>query len=409
MADYKQSDLTISTYERLFNGEGKNGDGIVTDVHELPICLIDDFPNNPYKVRDDEDMEVLVDSIRTRGLITPAIVRKKDGGRYEIVSGHRRKFACIKLGLATMKCTVVEINQDEAAMMLVESNFQRTEILPTEKGYAYRLRLEAMRRIGGRPRLEKGDTMCHPFSGEKSVDILVKETGESRGNIRKYIRLTYLISKLQEFVNERKIAVMAGATLSFISEKNQYEVIENIERTKRFPSIVDAKRLRKEYEALEKAEKETVQPSDLTEPETVLEDEPADNAVAGSEPIRKDEPATVNESRFGRTQNQEHDFVSARSPRHEHEEEKTVYPKEEPVRDSKAERTADKEELLENIPDRELVIPSETVRLYINDFGSIENMAEFIRRKLDDNHECLKRRRGKNNGGEQAETAVSPD
>ena len=409
MADYKQSDLTISTYERLFNGEGKNGDGIVTDVHELPICLIDDFPNNPYKVRDDEDMAILTASIRARGLINPALVRKKPDGRYELVSGHRRKFACVKLGLVTMQCKVVELDDDEAAIILVDSNHQRTEIFPSEKGFAYKLKYDAMKKVVGRPRKEKSTPVGSVFLEGRSYDVLAKEVGECHSQIQRYIRITYLISELRDFVDDRSIKLRTAVELSFIYEKGQQEILENIRKTGHYPSYEEAKRLRREYEEHEKAEKESASPSDVTEPQTDVKEDSSDNPVVGSEPIRKDEPDMVNESRSGRTQKQEPDPVPARSSRPEREEEKAVFPKDEPVQDSKAERTADKEELLENIPDHELIIPSETVRLYFNDFGSIENMAEFIRRKLDDNHECLKRQRGKNNGGEQAEKAVLPD
>ena len=404
MADYKQSDLTISTYERLFNGEGKNGDGSATDVYELPLSLIDDFPNNPYKVRDDEDMEVLVDSIRTRGLITPAIVRKKDGGRYELVSGHRRKFACIKLGLSTMRCEVVEISKDEAAMMLVESNFQRTEIFPTEKGYAYRLRLESMRRIAGRPRLENGATGLHHFSREKSIDILAKEFGESRRTIQKFIRLTYLISELQRSVDERKLSIKAGEELSFIYEAGQHEVLENIDRTGHFPSVEEAKRLRKEYEAREKAEKESVSPSDVTESETVMEEDSSDNSVANSEPIRKDEPDMVTKSKPGRTHKQEPDRIAIKTALSEYEDAQKSYSSDEPVTESNDEPSSAPEETPDTVVEREIVITSETVRRYFNDFGSIENMEAFIRKSLDDNHERVKRQREQENDDTPAET-----
>ena len=404
MADYKQSDLTISTYERLFNGEGKNGDGSATDVYELPLSLIDDFPNNPYKVRDDEDMEVLVDSIRTRGLITPAIVRKKDGGRYELVSGHRRKFACIKLGLSTMRCEVVEISKDEAAMMLVESNFQRTEIFPTEKGYAYRLRLEAMRRIAGRPRLENCDTGCHNNLRERSVDMLAKETGESRGKIQRYIRLTYLIHELQRYVDERKLSIKAGAELSFIYESGQHEVLENIERTGHFPTVEEAKRLRREYEAREKAEKESVSPSDEAEPEAVVEEDSMDNPVAGSEPIRKDEPDMVTKSKSVRTHKQEPDRIAIKTALSEYEDAQKSYSSDEPVTESKNEPSTALEETPDTVVESEIVISSETVRRYFNDFGSIENMEAFIRRSLDDNHERVRRQREQENDDTPAET-----
>lgn len=404
MADYKQSDLTISTYERLFNGEGKNGDGIATDVYELPLSLIDDFPNNPYKVRDDEDMAILTDSIRERGLITPALVRQKPDGRYEIVSGHRRKFACIKLGLATMKCTVVEISQDEAAMILVESNFQRTEIFPTEKGYAYRLRLEAMRRIAGRPPKDNCDTMCHNYSSERSVDVLAKEAGESRGNVQKYIRLTYLVPRLQQLVNERKIAVTAGATISFISEKYQYEVCEIIERTKRFPSIAEAKRLRNEYAAREKAEAEANMLAEKAKLIIATTEDTNDDSIAKSKPIHDTDPTPCRQGKTVCIHKWESDPISTKPALSVYEDEQKKYPNYEPFTESKDEPSTAPEETPDTVVESEIVISSETVRRYFNDFGSIENMEAFIRKSLDDNHKRVRRQREQENDSIPAET-----
>ena len=337
-------------------------------------------------------------------MITPAIVRKKDGGRYELVSGHRRKFACIKLGLSTMRCEVVEISKDEAAMMLVESNFQRTEIFPTEKGYAYRLRLEAMRKIAGRPRLENCGTGYHNYLRERSIDILAKETGESRKTIQKFVRLTYLISELQKSVDERKLPIKAGAEISYINENGQQELFETIERTGHYPSVEEAKRLRREYEAREKAEKESVSPSDEAEPEAVVEEDSMDNPVAGSEPIRKDEPDMLTKSKNGRPHKQESNSNPIRTALSEYEDVQKAYSSDEPVTESKDEPLTGLEEAPDTVVESEIVISSETVRRYFNDFGSIENMEAFIRRSLDDNHERMKRQREQENSSVPAET-----
>ena len=155
--------------------------------------MIDDFPDHPFHVRDDEDMVQLVESIKTNGVLTPAVLRQKEDGRYEIVSGHRRKRACELAGLTTLRSEIKDLTRDEAVVYMVESNFQRTTILPSEKAFAYKMRLEAMKRQAGRPQQENGAPVGHH---SKSRDILAEESGESREQIRRYIRLTNLVPEL---------------------------------------------------------------------------------------------------------------------------------------------------------------------------------------------------------------------
>src|SRR5574344_3104031 len=150
MATGKKSDFVLPTLDDLFSTQEQRDDAKLQKIRDIPIADIDDFPDHPFKVRDDEDMMQLVDSVKERGVITPATVRQKEDGRYELISGHRRKRACELAGFDTLRCEVVELNRDEATILMVESNYQRSQILPSEKAYAYKMRLEAMKRQGER-------------------------------------------------------------------------------------------------------------------------------------------------------------------------------------------------------------------------------------------------------------------
>ena len=147
----RKSDFTLPTLDDLFSTQELRDDAKLSKIRDIPLELIDDFPDHPFKVRDDEDMIQLVESVKERGVITPATVRQKEDGRYELVSGHRRKRACELAGFETLRSEIVDLNRDEATILMVESNFQRSEILPSEKAFAYKMRLEAMKRQAGRP------------------------------------------------------------------------------------------------------------------------------------------------------------------------------------------------------------------------------------------------------------------
>jgi len=162
-------------------------------IHDIPLILIDDFPDHPFQVRMDEDMQQLVESITERGILTPITLREKENGRYEIVSGHRRKKACEIAGLSTVRAEIRNMSRDEAIIYMVESNFQRSQILPSEKAFSYKMRLEAMKRQAGRPSKENGGPVGHNFVGRKSRDILAEETTDSARQVQRYIRLTELI------------------------------------------------------------------------------------------------------------------------------------------------------------------------------------------------------------------------
>ena len=199
----RKSDFVLPTLDDLFSTQEMRDEQKLARIRDIPIELIDSFPDHPFKVRDDEDMTQLVESIKERGVITPATVRPKDDGRYELVSGHRRKRACELAGMDTLRCEVVELTIDEATILMVESNFQRSQILPSEKAFAYKMRLDAMNRQGKRTDL----TSTPVESKFRSNETIGNETGESREQIRRYVRLTNLVPELLQFVDEGRIKI----------------------------------------------------------------------------------------------------------------------------------------------------------------------------------------------------------
>lgn len=206
----RKSDFTLPTLDDLFSSEEERQEQKLAKIRDIPIELIDDFPEHPFKVRDDEDMMQLVESIKERGVITPATVRPKENGRYELVSGHRRKRACELAGMDTLRCEVVELTRDEATILMVESNFQRSQILPSEKAFAYKMRLEAMNRQG-----KRSDLTSTPVESKlRSNETLGSETGESREQIRRYVRLTFLVKELLDYVDEGRIKMRPAVELS---------------------------------------------------------------------------------------------------------------------------------------------------------------------------------------------------
>ena len=213
-------------------------------VVQIPISQIRDFPEHPYKVKDDESMNELVDSIMQRGLIQPVIIRPTEDGNYEMVSGHRRKRAFEIAGMKNIPARVKEMTKDEAILAMVDSNLQREVILPSEKAFAYKMRLEVMNRQG-----ERTDLTCSPsgnkLNGVKSVDIFAEETGDSKNQIYRYIRLTNLIPELLELVDEGRIAMRPAVEISYLPEEAQMQLYETIDYNDATPSHYQAIRLRK--------------------------------------------------------------------------------------------------------------------------------------------------------------------
>jgi len=241
----RKSDFTLPTLDDLFSTQELRDDAKLTKLRDIPLELIDDFPDHPFKVRDDEDMMQLVESVKERGVITPATVRQKEDGRYELISGHRRKRACELAGFETLRCEVVDLDRDAATILMVESNYQRSQILPSEKAFAYKMRLDAMKRQAGRPSKDNCATVLHNFEGRKSRDILAEETGESHEQVRKYIRLTNLVPELLELVDEGKIKMRPAVELSYLSQDSQRDVVEEIGFNQCTPSHDQTIRMRK--------------------------------------------------------------------------------------------------------------------------------------------------------------------
>ncbi len=202
---------------------------------EIPLSSIKDFPDHPYKVRDDENMVELVESVKTRGLIQPVLVRPLDNGMYEMVSGHRRKRAFEIAGIEKIPARVQNLTRDEAILSMVDSNLQRDEILPSEKAFAYKMRLEAMNRQGKRTDLTCAPSE-HKLEGQKSRDILAEEVGESREQIRRYIRLTNLIPELINLVDEKKIAMRPAVEISYLTPEEQLNLADAIDAEQCTPS-----------------------------------------------------------------------------------------------------------------------------------------------------------------------------
>lgn len=250
MSHAKKIDLGMTAYDELFMNDEERAENKLPKIYDIPISEIDGFPNHPFKVRDDDDMENLIESIRVHGVLTPATVIKKPDGRYELVSGHRRKRACEKLGLETLRCEIVELTKEEATILMVESNFQRSEILPSEKAFAYKMRLDAMNRQGERTDLTS-TPVGEKLSGKEatSVSKVGSETGDSPTQIQRYIRLTNLVPELLEFVDEGKIKMRPAVELSFLDEDTQRDIVDRIDETEAFPSHGQAIRIRKAYDA----------------------------------------------------------------------------------------------------------------------------------------------------------------
>lgn len=243
----RKSDFTLptNTLDDLFSTQEERDDAKLSKIRDIPLELIDDFPDHPFKVRDDEDMIQLVESVKERGVITPATVRQKEDGRYELISGHRRKRACELAGFEALRCEVVDLDRDAATVLMVESNYQRSQILPSEKAFAYKMRLEAMNRQAGRPRKENPTPVVSDLDGQRTNEILGNEVGESREQIRRYIRLTNLVPELLDLVDEGKIKMRPAVELSYLDEDNQRAVVDEIDLNQCTPSHDQTIRMRK--------------------------------------------------------------------------------------------------------------------------------------------------------------------
>ena len=241
----RKSDFTLPTLDDLFFTQELRDDAKLSKIRDIPLELIDDFPDHPFKVRDDEDMIQLVESVKERGVITPATVRQKEDGRYELISGHRRKRACELAGFEALRCEVVDLDRDAATVLMVESNYQRSQILPSEKAFAYKMRLEAMKRQAGRPSKDNSVPVAQNYEGKTSRELLGEQVGESQDQVRRYIRLTNLVPELLELVDEGKIKMRPAVELSYLDEDSQRAVVDEIDLNQCTPSHDQTIRMRK--------------------------------------------------------------------------------------------------------------------------------------------------------------------
>ena len=201
MARNKSTEIELTAYDDLFQTDESREEAKLSKIRDIPISEIDEFPDHPFKVLIDEDMEQLVESIKRNGVMTPATVRLKEDGRYELISGHRRRKACELAGLETLKCEVKDLSRDEAIIIMVESNLQRSTILPSEKAFAYKMRLEAMKRQAGRPTKDNYSPMGNNLEFATSSDELAEKVGESKNQIFRFIRLTELVPEILQMVD----------------------------------------------------------------------------------------------------------------------------------------------------------------------------------------------------------------
>lgn len=242
MAKGKRPEITLPKLDDLFSSQESREEESLSKIRDIPLEMIDDFPEHPFKVKDDEDMMHLVESVIEHGILVPAILRMKEDGRYELIAGHRRKRACQLAGLETLRSEVVDLDRDEATIYMVDSNLQRTTILPSEKAFSYKMRLEAMKRQG-----KRNDLTCAPVEHKlkKSRDALAEQVGEGREQIRRYIRLTELIAPILEMVDDGKIALRPAVEISYLPEELQYELFGSMEQEDCTPSHAQAVRMRK--------------------------------------------------------------------------------------------------------------------------------------------------------------------
>ena len=242
MVKDRNEEMRLPSLDELFSSQEERDDAKLKRIYEIPISEIDPFPDHPFHVRDDDDMMNLVESVKVNGVITPATVRKKEDGRYELLSGHRRMRACELAGMESLRCEVVDMDRDEATVFMVESNFQRTTILPSEKAFAYKMRLEAMNRQGKRTDLTSAP-MGLKF--DNSAKELASQVGDSRTQIQRYIRLTELIPELLGMVDEGKIALRPAVEISYLPKTIQGELWECMDMEQCSPSHAQAIRMRR--------------------------------------------------------------------------------------------------------------------------------------------------------------------
>lgn len=238
MASRSKPDIRISSYDDLFKTEEQRQEETAEKVQNIPISEIDDFPDHPFHIAEGDEMAEMVNSIKVYGVLTPAIVRKKEAGRYELVSGHRRKRASELAGLTTLPVIVKDMSRDEAVIFMVDANLQREHILPSEKAFAYKMKMEAMSHQGKGTSSQVGTKL-------RTDETIGKTAGDSRNQVHRYIRLTELIPELLQMVDEKKIAFNPAVELSYLSKEEQRPLYETMLQEERTPSLSQAQRMKK--------------------------------------------------------------------------------------------------------------------------------------------------------------------
>ena len=243
MANNSEEKIEMGAFDDLFTPNNQSSFQAKTDSLEISLDQIDSFPDHPFKVLNDESMTELVESIKERGLITPAIVRRKEDGRYELISGHRRKMACELAGLTTMEVIIKDLDKEAATITMVDSNMQRESILPSEKAYAYKMRLDAMNRQGRRTDLTS-DPSGGMLKGKESAEIIGDKVGESKNQVRRYIRLTELVPEILQMTDEKRIAFQPAVEISYLTKEEQHMLNETIDSEDCTPSLSQAQRMK---------------------------------------------------------------------------------------------------------------------------------------------------------------------
>jgi ParB family chromosome partitioning protein len=236
--------IKLTSVDELFSTEESRADSQREKVLDIPLSEISDFPNHPFKVKADEAMLEMAESVKQYGVLVPGLVRPKPDGGYEMIAGHRRKKASELAGKETMPCIVRELDDDEATIIMVDSNLQRESILPSEKAFAYKMKLEAMKRQAGRPSKNSAQVGSNSF-GKESREILAEQAGESRNQISRYIRLTYLLPSILEMVDEKQIAFNPAVEISYLAEKEQQDLYNTMQSEDCTPSLAQAQRMKK--------------------------------------------------------------------------------------------------------------------------------------------------------------------
>ena len=237
--------INLTSLDDLFTTEESRAEESCEKVVRIPLTELHPFPNHPFHVRDDEAMQNTVDSIKEYGVLTPGIVRPREDGGYEIVAGHRRKHGSELAGLSDMPCIVREMDDDTATILMVDSNIQREDILPSERAQAYKMKAEALNRKMGRPAKENEGQVVPTFRGKKTSEIIGEQVGENYKQVERYMRLTELQPELQQMVDEKKIAMTPAVELSYLKPEEQQMLLTAIDSEQATPSLSQAQRMKK--------------------------------------------------------------------------------------------------------------------------------------------------------------------